>query len=150
MGICTMNAIDKIYTDHPYYGYRRMYYELKQIYFSFGKRKIVRLMKLLNIKALYPRKKINTSIPRKENKIYPYLLKNIEIEQPNQIGASDISYIRLNSGFAYLCAVMDLKTRAVLSHKISSTMDEILVTNTIKKALTKHGKPEIFNSDQRS
>ena len=146
-----MNVIDEIYTDHPCYGYRRMYYELKEKGYSIGKRKIVRFMKLLNIKALCTKKrKIFTSMPDNSNKTYPYLLKNIDIEKPNLVWVSDISYIRLNRGFSYLCAVMDLKTRAVLSHRLSATMDDSLVTDTIEKALRKYGSPEIFNSDQGS
>ncbi len=146
-----MNTIDEIYTDQPYYGYRRMYHELKEKGFNAGKRKITRFMKLLNIKALYPkRKKIFTSIPDENNRTYPYLLKNIDIEKPNQVWVSDITYIRLSRGFSYLCVVMDLKTRAVLSYKLSSSMDDSLVTDTIKEALEKYKSPEIFNSDQGS
>ncbi len=141
-----MNTIDEIYTDQPYYGYRRMYHELRQKGFNAGKRKITRFMKLLNIKALYPkRKKIFTSIPDENNRTYPYLLKNIDIEKPNQVWVSDITYIRLSRGFSYLCVVMDLKTRAVLSHKLSSSMDDSLVADTIKEALEKYKSPDIFN-----
>ncbi len=130
-----MNTIDKIYTDQSYYGYRRMYHELKQKGFNVGKRKITRFMKLLNIKTL----------PDENNRTYPYLLKNIDIEKPNQVWVSDITYIRLNRGFSYLCVVMDLKTRAVLSHKLSSSMDDSLVADTIKEALEKYKSPKIFN-----
>ena len=107
-------------------------------------------MRLMNIKALYPQERINTSNPEKNNKVYPYLLKDTKIHKPNQVWVSDISYIRLNRGFSYLCVVMDLHTRAILSHKLSSIMDENLVADTIKDAIEKYGTPEIFNSDQGS
>ena len=146
-----MNAIDKIYTKHPYYGYRRMYHELKSGEFGIGKKKTASLMKRMNIVALYPRRKrINTSEQDKSHKVYPYLLKNIKIEKTNQVWASDITYIRLNKGFAYLCTIMDLKSRAIVTHRLSPTMDETLVVDTITDAIERYKAPQIFNSDQGS
>jgi putative transposase len=146
-----MNAIDEIYTKHPYYGYRRMYHELKSREFGIGKKKTASLMKRMNIIALYPRRKrINTSEQDETHKVYPYLLKNIEIEKTNHVWASDITYIRLNNGFAYLCTIMDLKSRAIVAHRLSPAMDETLVVDTIADAIGKYGAPKIFNSDQGS
>jgi putative transposase len=145
-----MNSIDEIYTIHPYYGYRRMHYALLDEGIVVNKKKVLSLMRAMNIQALYPKKKINTSIPRKENEKYPYLLRNLDIEKPNQVWASDITYIKLKQGFAYLCAVIDLHTRAILSHRLMTTMDETLVISTIKQAIEQYGAPEVFNSDQGS
>jgi len=145
-----MNSIDEIYTSHPYYGYRRMYHAIKQKGYSIGEKGVYKLMKIMNIQGLHPRKKINTSVPNKISKKYPYLLKETDITRPNQVWASDISYIRLKNGFAYLCAIIDLHTRAIISHKLSNTMDDNLVISTIEDALLRYKKPEIFNSDQGS
>ncbi len=147
-----MNRIDEIYTIHPYYGYRRMFHSLKQEGFLLSMKKTAKLMKIMNLKALYPKvRKINTSIPENNSKKYPYLLKGIKIERPNQVWASDITYIRLAKGFAYLCAVIDLYSRAILSYKLSPVMDDELVAKTIENAIDKHKTtPEIFNSDQGS
>jgi len=145
-----MNSIDEIYTSHPYYGYRRMYHTLKQRGYLIGKKGVYKLMHIMNIQGLHPKRKINTSIPNKISEKYPYLLKGINITRPNQVWASDISYIRLKNGFSYLCAVIDLHTRAIVSHRLSNTMDDNLVASTIEDALLRYGKPEIFNSDQGS
>lgn len=146
-----MNAIDEIYLVHPYYGYRRMYHELKNRGYNVGKKKTASFMKRMNIIALYPRRKhVNTSEQNKSHKVYPYLLKNMDIKKTNQVWASDITYIRLNSGFAYLCTIMDLKSRAIVGHRLSPIMDETLVVDTITDAIDKYGAPKIFNSDQGS
>ena len=89
---------------------------------------------------------MNTSVPNKTSRKYPYLLKETDITRPNQVWASDISYIRLKNCFAYLCAIIDLHTRAIVSHKLFNTMDDNLVASTIEDALLRYGKPEIFNS----
>ena len=123
-------------------------------------------MGVLGIKTLYPKKKKNTSIADGSHKKYPYLLKDLEIIRPNQVWASDITYIRLSSGFAYLCAVIDLYTRSILAWRLSFTMDENLTLSVLnisssasfekhafsagEDALLMYGKPEIFNSDQGS
>jgi transposase InsO family protein len=117
-------------------------------------------MGVLGIKALYPKKKRNTSIADISHKKYPYLLKSLEIVRPNQVWASDITYIRLSSGFAYLCAVIDLYTRSILAWRLSFTMDENLTLSVLsisssarfekhafsagEDALLMYGKPEIF------
>ncbi|WP_025209023.1 IS3 family transposase [Hippea sp. KM1] len=147
-----MNAIDEIYTEFPYYGYRRIYHQLRRKGFdNVGKRRITRFMKIMGIRALYPkRKRFKTTELDKNTKAYPYLLNDIIPTKPNQVWVSDITYIRLCKGFAYLCVIMDLKSRAVLSHKLSPTMDDELVVRTIESAIEKYGRPDIFNSDQGS
>ena len=144
-----LNRTDEIYTEFPYYGYRRIYRALLNENYEVCEKETYRYMGILGIKAIYPKKKINTSIPD-NNKKYPYLLKNLEITRPNQVWASDITYVRLNSGFAYLCAVIDLFTRSILSWRLSYTMDDNLTISTLNDALLLYGKPEIFNSDQGS
>ena len=144
-----LNRMDEIYTEFPYYGYRRIYRALLNENYEVCEKETYRYMGILGIKAIYPKKKINTSIPDNGKK-YPYLLKNLEITRPNQVWASDITYVRLNSGFAYLCAVIDIFTRSILSWRLSYTMDDNLTISTLNDALLLYGKPEIFNSDQGS
>lgn len=147
-----MNAIDEIYTDFPYYGYRRIYHQLRRKGFdNVGKRRITRFMKIMGIRALYPkRKRFKTTELDRNSKAYPYLLNDIISAKPNEVWVSDITYIRLYKGFAYLCVIMDLNSRAVLSHRLSPTMDDELVVRTIESAIERYGRPDIFNSDQGS
>ena len=145
-----LNLMDEIYTDSPYYGYRRIHQVLIQEGKTANPKQILNYMRILGIKALYPPKKRNTSIPDVNHAKYPYLLKGIKVTQPNHVWASDITYISLNNGFAYLCAIIDLYTRSILSWKLSFAMDESLTVSVLNDALSVYGKPEIFNSDQGS
>ncbi len=145
-----LNRMDEIYTLFPYYGYRRLYHTLIQEGKTANPKQILNYMRILGIKALYPPKKRNTSIPDANHAKYPYLLKGLKVDRPNQVWASDITYIRLNNGFVYLCAIIDLYTRSILSWKLSFAMDESLTTSVLNEALSIYGKPEIFNSDQGS
>ncbi|OSS42516.1 Mobile element protein [Desulfurella amilsii] len=144
-----MAKIADIYSQYPFYGFRKISYTLKQEDLNIGKKKIKTLMKKLNIQAIYPMKKKFTTIPTKEHKKYPYLLKEKEaISKPNKVWASDITYLKLKSGFVYLCAIIDWRTRAILSYKISNTIDTKLVSDTLNNAILCYGKPDIFNTDQ--
>ena len=145
-----LNRMDEIYTDSPYYGYRRIYQALIHEGHITNEKQVYNYMGVLGIKALYPKKKRNTSIADANHEKYPYLLKGLKITKPNQVWASDITYIRLSSGFAYLCAVIDLYTRSILAWRLSFTMDENLTLSVLSDALLMYGKPEIFNSDQGS
>ncbi|RZD17892.1 MAG: IS3 family transposase [Candidatus Acididesulfobacter diazotrophicus] len=145
-----LNRLDEIYTEFPYYGYRRMYHTLIQEGKDTNPKQILNYMKILGIKALYPAKKKNTSIPDANHEKYPYLLKGLKVTKPNQVWASDITYIRLNHGFVYLCAIIDLYTRSILSWSLSPIMDERLTVNVLNNAIHEYGTPEIFNSDQGS
>jgi putative transposase len=118
-------------------------------------------MEILGIQAIYSIKKRLTSIKNNEDKIYPYLLKpywektgkktkQIKVDTPNEVWSGDITYIRTNGGFVYLSAIIDWHSRAILSYKISNSMDTTLVTEVLKDALSKYPKPKIFNSDQES
>ena len=144
-----LDAIDKIYTEHPYYSARRMQKALESIGIKVGKRKLSRIYKFMGIRALYPPPK--TTILNKENKKYPYLLEQTTTTQkPNQIWSGDITYIKLEKGYAYLEASIDWHSKKVLSWKLSNTMDNYLTTSILEEAIEKYGKPEIFNSDQGS
>jgi len=145
-----LNRMDEIFTLFPYYGYRRLYHSLLQEGKIVNSKQVLNYMKILGIQALYPKKKKNTSIPNANHQKYPYLLKGLKITRPNHVWSSDITYIRLNSGFVYLCAIIDIYTRSILSWKLSPVMDESLTTSVLNDALLNYGKPDIFNSDQGS
>ncbi len=145
-----MHRIDEIYTEMPFYGHRRIYRQLLDEDVVIGRHRVAKYMKVLGIKALYPTKKRNTSIRNNEHAIYPYLLKQTEITQPNQVWCGDITYIRLQGGFAYLAVVMDWHSKKVLSWKLGTTMDASLSSSVLKQAIQQYGKPDIFNSDQGS
>jgi len=150
-----LDMIDKIHTKHPYYGTRRTVALLKRLGFDVGRKLVKSAFAFMGIKALYPKPK--TTIANKEHKKYPYLLdvfKNEEeqvvINKKNQVWSGDITYIKLENGFAYLAAIIDWHTKKILSWKLSNTMDVHLTTSVLKEAIALHGKPEIFNSDQGS
>ena len=142
-----MRLIDEQYTKTPFYGSRKMTEELKDKGHEVNRKKIQRLMRLMGIEAIYP--KPNTSKPAPENRIYPYLLKGMVINKPQQVFAADITYIRMQRGFLYLVAIIDWHSRYVLSWQLSNTMDADFCTEALGEALTK-GQPEIFNTDQGS
>jgi len=142
-----MNAIDKVYTKYPYYGARRISREMRNRGFNIGRKRVRRLMRIMGIQAIY--QKPNTSKPNPEHKVYPYLLKGMVINKPNQVWCTDITYIRLAHGWGYLMAVMDWHSRRVISWGVSSTMDVEFCIRVLEDAL-KQGKPQIFNTDQGS
>lgn len=145
-----LKEIDNIYTDIPFFGYRKVHLQLAENGFKVGINNVAKCMKELGLKAIYPTKKIKTTLANIEHKKYPYLLRAIDISKPNQVWSTDITYIRIAGGFVYLAAIIDWYSKAILSHKISNTMDESLVLDVLNEALAKHGKPEIFNTDQGS
>lgn len=142
-----MRLIDEQYTKTPFYGSRRMTEELKDKGHEVNRKKIQRLMRLMGIEAIYP--KPNTSKPAPENKVYPYLLKGLAINRPQQVFAADITYIRMQRGFLYLVAIMDWYSRYVLSWRLSNSLDADFCTEALEEALSR-GQPEIFNTDQGS
>lgn len=141
-------AMDEIYTDKPFYGYRKVHLELLLNEFSIGKDKVLKFKRILGLETFYPKKK--TSIPNKEHKIYPYLLDKVTICRPNQVWAADITYIRMKKGFCYMVAIIDWYSRKILSYRISNTLDSYFCTEALKKALENYSTPEIFNTDQGS
>ncbi len=143
-----MRRIDELYIDNPSWGSRQMRNRLRLEGHNVNRKRIQRLMRLMGIEALYPKKNLSRSHP--DHKIYPYLLRGLIIDRPNQVWCSDFTYIRLKHGFAYLAAVIDWYSRKVLSWELSNTMDEWFCVSALESALQKFGKPEIFNTDQGS
>jgi len=140
-----MEIIDRLYTEHPYYGSRRMIVELKKLGHSVNRKRVRRLMQNMGIEAIYPKPKLST--PGKEAKKYPYLLRGVEVTRPNQVWSTDITYIPVRGGFLYLVAIIDWCSRYVLSWKLSNTLDLRFCIEALMEAL-QSSKPEIFNSDQ--
>jgi putative transposase len=140
-----MRLIDRQYTQTPFYGSRRMAVWLARQGFDVNRKRIQRLMRIMGLEAIYPRP--NTSKPARAHKIYPYLLRNLEIVRPNQVWSTDITYVPMDSGFMFLVAVLDWYSRYVLSWRISNTLDTDFCIDALDAAL-KHGRPDIFNTDQ--
>jgi putative transposase len=144
-----MRQIDALYTEHPFYGSRRIAFALKM-----NRKRVQRLMRLMGIEALGPKPRTSKAAPG--HRIYPYLLRNLTIDRPNQVWACDITYVPIlgssprTTGFFYLVAIMDWASRAVLSWRLSNTMDTSFCLEALEEALARFGKPEIFNTDQGS
>ncbi|KAF0206508.1 MAG: hypothetical protein FD172_3942 [Methylocystaceae bacterium] len=143
-----MRRLDELHLDFPFAGARMLRDLLKREGVSIGRRHVATLMKRMGIEAIYRRP--NMSKPAPGHKIYPYLLRGVTIERPNQVWATDISYIPMRRGFVYLAAVVDVATRRVLAHRVSITMEAEFCIEALEDALAKHGRPEIFNTDQGS
>jgi len=142
------NAIDEIYTAYPFYGSRRIKQELEKNYQIRICRDYARnLMKDLGLSAIYPKRKPNLSWNNKQHKKFPYLLKNLAITHPNQVWGTDITYVRLKKGFAYLTAILDWHSRYVLSWQLSPTLENYFCVQALEKAL-EIAIPDIHNSDQ--
>lgn len=140
-----MNLIDEQYTKTPFFGTPKMTGWLRRKGHLVNRKRIRRLMALMGISAVYPHP--NTSIPNKEHKVYPYLLRDIEITRVNQVWSTDITYVRLMHGFLYLVAIMDWFSRYVIAWQISNTLDSVFCEETLKESLN-ISNPEIFNTDQ--
>ena len=143
-----MRLIDEEYTRHPFYGSRKLRDYLIRQGHPVNRKRVRRLMQLMGLVSIAP--KPNTSRPSPENKVYPYLLRRLDINRPNQVWCSDITYIRLDHGFVFLTVVMDWHSRYVLSWEVSITMEEHFCVSALESALMRHGRPEIFNTDQGS
>ena len=135
-----MRRIDELYLQRPYFGSRRMADEL-----NVNRKRVQRLMRLMGLEAIYP--KPRTTLRNADHKIYPYLLRNLEITRPNQVWSTDITYIPMQSGFLYLTAVLDWYSRYVLSWRLSNSLDSTFCIEALEEALA-GGEPEIFNTDQ--
>lgn len=141
-----MRLIDEQFMMTPYYGSRQMTRHLKRMNHDVGRKRIKRLMRLMGLSAIYQSPK--TSRPHPEHAVYPYLLKGLEITQPNQVWCTDITYIPVKRGFLYLVAIMDWSSRKVLSWRISNTLDTAFCLEALKEAIALYGIPHIFNTDQ--
>ena len=141
-----MRWIDEIHIKRPFLGVRRITDELHDAGCRVNRKKVGRLMRKMDIQAIYP--KPNTSKKHPQNKVYPYLLRNLSIDRPNQVWATDITYIPMEKGFVYLTVIMDWYSRKILSWRLSNTLDTAFCIDALEEALDKYGKPDIFNSDQ--
>jgi putative transposase len=144
-----MKLIDRIHTVKPFLGSRRIVDALDDDYNQVVNRKRVsRLMKLMGIHAIYPKPKTTQANP--QHRIYPYLLRHLDINQANQVWATDITYIPMAKGFIYLTVIMDWYSRKVLSWRLSNSMDSSFCIDALEEAIHRYGKPDIFNTDQGS
>ena len=144
--LALMRLIDEIHLQLPFYGSRRIRDELHERGHTVNRKRIQRLMRQMGLRALYPRQR--TSQPGKGHKIYPYLLRDLNVEEANQVWATDICYIPMARGFMYLVAIMDWHSRRVLSWRVSNTLDTDFCIEALEEALQRFGTPEIFNTDQ--
>ena len=156
-----MDRIDEIYTDNPDYGYRFMHKSLLDEGFTIGRDRTLKYMSIMGIEALYPKQKKSISTQNKAHKVYPYLLepywqtsqkgsKSVYVPRSNEVWSGDITYIRTPSGFMYMAAIIDWYSKAILSYKLSNSMDSSIVTSILEDTLSKYPAPLIFNSDQGS
>ena len=143
-----MNTIDEIYTEHPYFGARRVSKHLAPFGIIIGRKAISRYYRIMAIEAVYP--KMNFSKRNQAHNVYPYLLKGVEITRINQVWSTDITYIRMAQGFVYLVAIIDWFSRYILSWKLSISLENDFCIEALEEAIAKHGQPEIFNTDQGS
>ena len=146
--LAIMRRIDELHLDYPFAGSRMLRDMLSREGIATGRQRVASLMKRMGVEALY--RKPNTSKPTPGHKIYPCLLRGLKAERPNQVWAAGITCIAMARGFVYLTAVVDWFTRRVLSHRVSITMEAGFCIEALEEALAKHGRPEIFNSDQGS
>lgn len=145
--LAVMRLLDEQYTRTPFYGVEKMTETLHRLGIRIGHNRVRRLLRLMGLEAIYPRPRL--SMPGTQNRIYPYLLRGLRIERPNQVWAADITYIRLWQGFAYLVAIMDWFSRYVLSWELSVTLDSQFCVSALERALL-GCRPDIFNTDQGS
>ncbi len=143
-----MRQIDKQHLETPWYGARQLARHFRREGYCVSRKRISRLMRQMNLCAIY--QKPNTSKPHPQHKIYPYLLRGLKIDRPNQVWCTDITYIPMRRGFLYLVAIMDWASRKVLSWRLSNTLDADFCVAALEEALERYGTPEIFNTDQGS
>jgi putative transposase len=146
--LAVMRVIDEQYTRTPFYGVERMTVSVQRMGITIGHNRVRRLMRLMGLEAIYPKPRL--SVPGgPEHRIYPYLLRGLRIERPNQVWSADITYIRLSRGFVYLMAILDWFSRYVVSWSLSTTLDAWFCVQALREAL-RSAKCEIFNTDQGS
>ena len=141
-----MRRIDELHLAHPFFGSRRLARMLQRAGLEVGRLHVATLMRMMGIEAIYRKKR--TTIPAQGHKIYPYLLRDVLIERPNQVWATDITYVPMAEGFAYLVAILDLYSRKVLSFRVSNALATEFCVEALQEALTRYGAPAIFNTDQ--
>jgi putative transposase len=146
--LALLALIDGEYTRHPFYGSRKMVIYLGKMGHRVNRKRVQRLMRVLGLAGMAPDP--DTSRPHPQHKAYPYLLRGLAIDRPNQVWGTDITYVRLAQGFVYLVAVIDWYSRKVLAWRVSNTLDSGFCVDCLGQALQAYGNPEIFNSDQGS
>jgi putative transposase len=144
--LALMKRIDQLHLDYPFAGARMLRDLLKQDGFKVGRTHVGTLMRKMGVVALYRRR--NTSVPHPEHRVFPYLLKGLEIDRPNRVWATDITYLPMAKGFLYLTAILDWHSRKVLAWKLSNSLDTEFCIAALDEAIAKYGAPEIFNTDQ--
>jgi putative transposase len=144
--LAVMRRLDELYLATPFYGTRRMVAVLRRESWSVNRKRVRRLMRRMGLEAIY--QKPNTSRPHPAHKVYPYLLRGLVIERPNQVWCADITYIPMARGFVYLVAVMDWFSRRVLAWRLSITMETDFCVEALQDAMARYGRPDIFNTDQ--
>ena len=148
LNLTLMRLIDEQHMRTPYYGARQMARHLRREGYVVGRKRIRRLMQKMGLCVIYQRPR--TTVPALDHEVYPYLLRDLVIDRPNQVWCADITFISMQRGFHYLVAIMDWASRKVLAWRLSNTMDTEFCIEAVEEALAKYGKPEIFNSDQGS
>ncbi len=148
MNLALMRQIDEQFLETPFFGVRQMTWHLKNEGHPVNEKRIRRLMRLMGLMPIY--QKPSTSRPAKGHKIWPYLLRGLRVERPNQVWAADITYLPMRRGFLYLVAIIDWFTRKVLAWRISNTLEADFCVEALNEAVHKFGVPEIMNSDQGS
>jgi len=144
--LAVMHRMDELYLAYPFYGSRRMVAVLRREGWAVNRKRARRLMRLMGLWAIY--QKPDTSRQHPEHTVYPYLLRGLTIDRPNQVWCADITYIPMAKGFVYLVAVMDWFSRRVLAWRLSITMETEFCVEALREAMDRHGRPEIFNTDQ--
>jgi putative transposase len=144
--LALMRRIDELHLTYPFYGSRKLAHKLRTEGREANRKRVQRLMRLMGLEAMVP--KPNTSEPHPEHPVYPYLLRGLAISRPNQVWATDITYIPMEAGFVYLVAVIDWYSRRVLSWRLSNTLDPSFCVEALEDALARFEPPEIFNTDQ--
>ena len=148
LNLTLMRLIDEQFMETPFYGSRQMARHLKRQGYVVSRKRVRRLMAKMGLQAIYQKPK--TTVRHPEHQIYPYLLRGLTIDRPNQVWCTDITYIPMRRGFLYLVAIMDWFSRKVLAWRLSNTMDVEFCIEALEEAMAKHGRPEIFNTDQGS
>jgi putative transposase len=143
-----MRLIDEVFLEAPWYGARQMARHLRRLGWCVGRKRVRRLMRKIGLAPIYQAPK--TSQPHPQHEIYPYLLRHLAIERPNQVWCADVTYIPMRRGFLYLVAIMDWASRKVLAWRLSNTMEADFCVAALEEAIARYGRPEIFNTDQGS
>jgi putative transposase len=141
-----MRLIDEQYLRTPFYGSRRMTTHLRRLGHTINRKRVRRLMRQMGLRSIAPTP--NTSRPHPAHKVYPYLLRDVTVTHPNQVWATDITYVPMALGFMYLVAIMDWHSRKVLSWRVSNTLDSHFCVEALEEAIVRYGTPAIFNTDQ--